>query len=166
LGCLKGSEWEGIHKPVVTKLNDILHFSCIENGLEELLRYSDRNSMANGCEVRLPFLNHELVSYIFSLPTKYKISEGYTKNILRKTVESHLPKEVVWKTEKIGFEPPQKKWMSTNVMQEYLHESKRILINNGILKPQVLQKKKSSLGAYENNNYDWRYISVAQILKK
>ncbi len=166
LGCLKGSEWEGIHKPVVTKLNDILHFSCIENGLEELLRYSDRNSMANGCEVRLPFLNHELVSYIFSLPTKYKISEGYTKNILRKTLESHLPKEVVWKTEKIGFEPPQKKWMSTDAMQEYLHESKRILINNGILKPQVLQKKKSSLGAYENNNYDWRYISVAQILKK
>ena len=37
-------------------------------GLEELLRFADRNSMAHGREVRLPFLNHELVEFIFSLP--------------------------------------------------------------------------------------------------
>ncbi len=166
LGCLKGSEWEGIHKPVVTKLNDILHFNFIENGLEELLRYSDRNSMANSCEVRLPFLNHELVSFIFSLPSKYKISQGFTKRILRQTVNNHLPKEVVWKTEKVGFEPPQKKWMSSDIMQQYLHESKRILVDNGILKQQVLQKKKNSLDAYDSNNFDWRYISLAQVIKK
>ena len=89
-----------------------------------------------------------------------------TKNILRKTVGNQLPNEIAWKTGKIGFEPPQKKWMSTDIIQEYLHESKRILINNGILKPQVLHKKKNSIGAYDNNNYDWRYISIAQILKK
>ncbi len=166
LSCLKGSEWEGIHKPVVTKLNDILHFNVIENGLEELLRYSDRNSMANSCEVRLPFLYHELVSFIFSLPTKYKINEGFTKNILRKAVSNHLPNEIIWNPQKIGFEPPQKKWMSSSTMQDFLYDSKQVLVDNRILKPQVLQKKKNTLGAYEHNNYDWRYISIAQIIKK
>ena len=39
-GYLIGREWEGIHKPVVTKLNDILYFNTMENGLEELLRFS------------------------------------------------------------------------------------------------------------------------------
>ncbi|MEO5942505.1 MAG: asparagine synthase (glutamine-hydrolyzing), partial [Ferruginibacter sp.] len=57
LSNLKGREWDGIHKPIVTKLNDILYFNTMESGLEELLRYADRNSMANGVEVRLPFLN-------------------------------------------------------------------------------------------------------------
>ena len=165
LSCLRGSEWEGIHKPVVTKLNDILHFNVVENGLEELLRYADRNSMANGCELRLPYLSHELVAFIFSLPSHYKIKNGFTKFLLRQTVQSHLPNEIVWNTEKIGFEPPQKKWMQSPVMQDYLYESKRNLVNNGILNPQALQNKKKAQGAHDSDNYDWRYLSAAQLFK-
>ncbi|RYF90498.1 MAG: asparagine synthase (glutamine-hydrolyzing), partial [Chitinophagaceae bacterium] len=47
LAVMKGREWNGIHKPVVTKLNDMLYFNTMEFGLEELLRYCDRNSMAH-----------------------------------------------------------------------------------------------------------------------
>ena len=165
LSCLKGSEWEGIHKPVVTKLNDILHFNVVENGLEELLRYADRNAMANSCEVRLPYLSHEMVTFIFSLPSRYKIKNGFTKYLLRQTVQNKIPKEVVWRTEKIGFEPPQKKWMNSVVMQDYLHESKRLLVNHGILKSQTLQNKKNVAGTHDPDNYDWRYLSAAQLFK-
>jgi asparagine synthase (glutamine-hydrolysing) len=66
-------------KPVVKSLNDILHFNTMQMGLEELLRFSDRNAMAHGCEVRLPFLNHQLVSYVFGLTSNYKIHDGFTK---------------------------------------------------------------------------------------
>src|SRR5205814_9013220 len=52
-----------ISKPFVTKLNDLLYFNACQGGLQELLRYADRNSMAHGCEVRLPFLNHQLVEF-------------------------------------------------------------------------------------------------------
>jgi hypothetical protein len=38
---LRGREWDGIHKPIVTKLNDILHFNVMEFGLEEMLRYAE-----------------------------------------------------------------------------------------------------------------------------
>src|ERR1700730_9680773 len=44
-----------VYKPIVTKLNDILYFNACQSGLQELLRYADQNSMANGCELRLPF---------------------------------------------------------------------------------------------------------------
>jgi asparagine synthase (glutamine-hydrolysing) len=55
---LKGKEWDGLHKPIITKLNDILYYDVMTKGLEELLRFSDRNAMAHGCEARLPFLQH------------------------------------------------------------------------------------------------------------
>ena len=90
-----------------------------------MLRYADRNSMAHGREVRLPFLSHELVEFIFSLPSHFKIHDGWTKWILRKTVEKKLPPEIVWRKDKIGFEPPQKSWMEHKLVQDYLHESKR-----------------------------------------
>ena len=52
--------------PVHFNLNGALYFNMMQHGLEELLRYADRNSMAHGREVRLPFLSHELVEFIFS----------------------------------------------------------------------------------------------------
>jgi asparagine synthase (glutamine-hydrolysing) len=166
LSHVRGREWEGIHKPVVTKLNDILYFNAMENGLEELLRFSDRNAMAHGCEVRLPFLQADLVQYIFSLPSRFKISKGYTKSLLRKLMDHRLPDTIVWRADKVGYEPPQKQWMETPEMREYVFEAKRTLVNNDILKPQSLQKKNKSLHAHEADNFDWRYLCVARMLAK
>ena len=91
LNEVKGKEWQGIYKPVIEKLNDVLYHSTMEHGLEELLRYADRNSMAHGTEVRLPFLNFDLVNFIFSLPASFKIRDGFTKYILRKTMSGRIP---------------------------------------------------------------------------
>jgi len=79
--------------------------------LKELLRYGDRNSMAFSREVRLPFLSHELSEFIFSLPMEFILNEGWTKYILRKAVEGIVPDEIVWRKDKIGFEPPQENWV-------------------------------------------------------
>lgn len=164
LSVVKGREWDGIHKPVVTKLNDLLYFNVMENGLEELLRFSDRNSMAHGIEVRLPFLSAELVQFVFSLPSTYKIRDGYTKFILRKTMQDKLPNNILWRTDKTGFEPPQQQWMQHATLIEYMQESRKKLVNAGVLKPSVLLKKINALGAHTANNYDWRYLSAAQLL--
>ena len=166
LANLKGREWEGIHKPVVTKLNDILYLSTMQHGLHELLRYSDRNAMAHGREVRLPFLNAELVQFIFSLPSTFKIQNGYTKFILRKLMDDKLPQNIVWRTDKVGYEPPQKQWMESRVMKDYIYEAKSLLVKEDILKPQSLHKKIKSLHAHDADNFDWRYLCVAQVLNK
>ncbi|MEO6254389.1 MAG: asparagine synthase (glutamine-hydrolyzing) [Ferruginibacter sp.] len=160
----KGHEWEGIHKPIVTKLNDILHFNTAEMGLEELLRFADRNSMAHGVEVRLPFLNHELVEFIFSLPSQLKMHDGWTKFLLRKAMDKKLPDEIVWRKEKIGFEPPQKKLMEDPAVQEYIQEAKRKLVNCGILTKKTLDKKIEPLAAHADTNYDWRYLCAAYVI--
>ena len=166
MSCTKGHEWEGIHKTVVTNLNDILHFNVMENGLEELLRFSDRNAMSQGCEVRLPFLQHDLVSFIFSLPSKYKIQNGFTKSILRNLMSNRLPSEIIWRKDKVAYEPPQKKWMETQVMKDYIFEAKRLLVNENILKPHVMEAPHKILHSHDADNYDWRYLCVAKLLSK
>jgi asparagine synthase (glutamine-hydrolysing) len=154
-----------IYKPLVTKLNDMLYFNTFQFGLDELLHYADRNSMAHGTEVRLPFLYHELVEFIFSLPVNFKIHDGWTKWILRKAVADKLPDEITWRREKIGFEPPQKSWMQNQVLQDYIHEAKKILIQEKVLKPAVLNKKNQPLDAYAADNLDWRYLVAAKCIR-
>ncbi len=159
-----GREWEGIHKPIITKLNDILHFNTASLGLEELLRFADRNSMAHGVEVRLPFLNHQLVEFIFSLPANFKIHKGWTKWLLRKAMAKKLPSEIVWRKDKVGYEPPQKQWMQDEIMKDYIQEAKRKLVNKGILNEGVLSKPVVPVSAHEADSYDWRYLCTAQML--
>lgn len=153
-----------IFKPPVSKLNDILYFNTMQFGLEELLRYADRNSMAHSREVRLPFLNHELVQFIFSVPSSFKIKEGFTKQLLRISMNDFLPATIVWRKDKVGFETPQKQWMQHAKVEEYVHESRKKLVQHGILNRQVLQKPIGHLSAHEESNFDWRYLCAAQCL--
>ena len=67
--------------------------------------------MAFSREVRLPFLFHELTEFIFSLPIDFILRDGWTKFILRKSMEGIVPDEIVWRKDKIGFEPPQDSWV-------------------------------------------------------
>lgn len=155
-----------LYKPLVTKLNDMLYFNTFQQGLEELLHYADRNAMAHGRELRLPFLSHELVEFIFSLPGSFKIHKGWTKWILRKMMEDRLPAEITWRRDKTGFEPPQKLWMQNEALREYIHEAKKILVNEKILKPASLHKKKQPRDAYAADNFDWRYLIAVGCMRK
>jgi asparagine synthase (glutamine-hydrolysing) len=149
--------------PEYFTLNGVLYFNTRIHGLEELLRYADRNAMAHGREVRLPFLNHELVEFIFSLPSHFKIRNGWTKWLLREAVKGTLPDPIVWRKEKVGFEPPQEEWMTQPSFQEAMQEAKRKLVDEKILKPAVLTKKITALSSHAADNYDWRYFSAASL---
>ncbi|MBI1781128.1 MAG: asparagine synthase (glutamine-hydrolyzing) [Sphingobacteriales bacterium] len=155
---------EYVYKPPVSKLNDILYYDAIQNTLPELLRYADRNSMAHGVEVRLPFLNHKLVQFIFSLPSSFKINNGFTKWIVRKTMEPYLSPAIIWRKDKIGYEPPQQQWMQQNSVREQIQEARRKLVNAEILKQTVLNKPVVAKAAHEADNYDWRYLCAASML--
>jgi asparagine synthase (glutamine-hydrolysing) len=150
--------------PAHFNLNGVLYFNTCVQGLEELLRYADRNAMAYGREPRLPFLNHELVEFIFTLPAHFKIREGWTKWLLRKTMEESLPAAITWRKEKIGFEPPQAAWMQNKRLQEMIHESRKKLVAEKILAARVLDKPIRILSSHAADNYDWRYLTVAATL--
>jgi asparagine synthase (glutamine-hydrolysing) len=153
-----------IFKPLVTKLNDILYFNSMQFGLQELLRYADRNSMAHGREIRLPFLSYQLVETIFRAPSSMKMKNGFGKYLLRKSLEKDLPQEIAWQKTKIGFEAPQQEWMKHPVMLERVRESRRQLVDAGVLRKKVLDQPLRALPSYAEGNFDWRYLVAAKTL--
>lgn len=110
-----------------TALRDGLKHDTLQAGLKELLRYADRNAMAHSREVRLPFLSHHLVEFVFSLPDDYKLHQGWTKWILREAMKTTLPQSIVWRLDKIGYEPPQQTWLSSEEYQNRIKRGKEIL---------------------------------------
>lgn len=125
------------------------------NGLQDLLRYADRNSMAHSREVRLPFLNHELVEFLFTLPNSFKIGNSWTKILLRKSFEHILPSEIAWRKDKIGYEPPQKNWLSMPLIKEMIEVGKTTLVQEKILNPMV-----------QDSHLDWVFLMLGNFLKK
>lgn len=83
----------------------------IQFNLYGLLRFEDRSSMAHSVEARLPFLDHHLVEFLFSLPSGKKINTGWTKSILRDAMKSKIPETVRLRTDKMGFVTPEQKWI-------------------------------------------------------
>lgn len=151
--------------PEIFSLNGVLYFNTCMHGLEELLRYADRNSMAHSREVRLPFLDHELVEFIFSLPGNFKIRNGWTKWLLRERMNDKLPSEIVWRKDKTGFEPPQEQWLSNKNIQEMIIAAKHKLVDEKVLKHEVINKKIQIKPAHAANNYDWRYLTSSFLFK-
>jgi len=131
-------------------LNEFLYFDTFKYGLGKLLRFSDRNSMAHSREVRLPYLSHELVEFVFSLPSEFKMNKGWSKYILRKSMESSLPSEIVWRKDKKGFQAP-KSWMKSNEVNLLVQESINNLKREKIIDKPIL------------NNY-WKYIMVNKLI--
>ncbi len=79
--------------------------------LPTLLRNYDRYSMAAGVEVRMPFMDYRLVSYCFSLPWQSKLRKGFTKSILRDSMEPFLSEKIIRRKSKVGFGTPFTDWL-------------------------------------------------------
>ena len=113
-------------------LNTSLYYDCFSYGLGKLLRFSDRNAMAHSREVRLPYLSHELVEFVFSLPTELKIQNGWTKYILRSSMKGHVPSEILFRKDKKGFQAPAS-WLKDKKVEELKMECYSNLRKKGIL---------------------------------
>lgn len=136
-----------------TSLNDSLFQYTFNSGLEKLLRFADRNSMAFSREVRLPFLSHEIVEFVFSLPSDYKIHQGWTKSVLRYGLKDILPSEITWRKNKLGFQPPQIQWLNSKDWQEWSNDYHNIAINsNWVNKDTQPSWKTINLGLFENTH--------------
>jgi asparagine synthase (glutamine-hydrolysing) len=79
--------------------------------LPTILRNFDRVSMAHGVEIRAPFLDYALVSFCMSLPNEYKVSDQYTKQLMRSSMRPLLPAPVCDRKDKVGFLEPFTPWL-------------------------------------------------------
>ncbi len=93
------------------ELNSYLYELVHETILPTLLRNYDRYSMAAGVEIRMPFMDYRLVTFLFSLPWQSKVRKGYTKALVRDALRDIMPESIVNRTSKIGFNTPIVEWM-------------------------------------------------------
>jgi len=75
----------------------------------DILTKVDRASMAHSLEVRVPFLDHRFVEWTAALPTAEKLKRAAGKYALKRALEPHLPREVLYRT-KMGFAVPLDLW--------------------------------------------------------
>lgn len=108
----KAHTFHPIHTPRChTSFDEMLHAAMTRESLPALLHYEDRNSMAFSIEARVPFLDHRLVEFVFSLPASAKINAGTTKVIMRRALRGVVPPLVLLRHDKIGFATPQESWL-------------------------------------------------------
>ncbi len=79
--------------------------------LPRLLKWDDRNSMAFSVEGRYPFLDHELIELCLSFASHTLYHQGWTKYPLRIGLQEVLPRNLLTRRSKFGFEVPQDKWL-------------------------------------------------------
>jgi asparagine synthase (glutamine-hydrolysing) len=105
----------------------MLYFEFFQHSLPALLRNFDRASMINSVEVRMPFLDWRLVTYVFSLPVKSKLGNGFTKLLLRTALSGKINEELRTRTFKVGISSPLSHWYNGQLKIWMQEEVKRSL---------------------------------------
>ena len=83
----------------------------------------DRSTMANGIEIRVPFLDNELVSFVMSLPAEYKVKGKQKKYLLKRAFKGIVPDQILYGP-KQGFGVPFQFWLKKS-MKDFMYDSVR-----------------------------------------
>ena len=81
---------------------------------DTLLRDADQMSMAHGLELRTPYLDHDLVDFVLTVPARHKLDAVRNKPLLLDAAGGDLPREV-WDRPKRGFSMPVGRWILADV---------------------------------------------------
>ncbi|MBV6472953.1 MAG: putative asparagine synthetase [glutamine-hydrolyzing] [Saprospiraceae bacterium] len=102
------------------------------------LNYTDKMGMKHGVEVRVPFLDTDLVEFSCRIPDGMKMKGLTTKYLLRKVAERYLPREVIYRS-KTGFGGPVRQWVKEGLRQRVsLEFDPAHLIRQGIFDPKAV----------------------------
>lgn len=129
-------------------------YEITTSNLPRLLRYEDKNSMRHSIETRLPFIDYKTLETALSINSNFKIKNGWSKYILRKIIDKSLPKSVVWRKNKLGFNAPDNIWLKSIDMKAEIEKS-------SILNEICDFKKLNSNFDKINQNLKWRLYNVA-----
>jgi asparagine synthase (glutamine-hydrolysing) len=129
-----------------TDLNDFLYMDMHLVLTNDMLVKVDLMSMANSLEVRVPFLDYEVVDFAFSIPSHFKMTNDSSKKILRETFRNDLP-EALFHRGKHGFEVPLLKWFRTGLKSLITDDllDKEFIRSQGIFDPAAIEKLKLQL---------------------
>jgi asparagine synthase (glutamine-hydrolysing) len=130
--------------------------------LVELLMKQDQMSMATSIESRVPFLDHVLVEYVASLPSRWKLAGLTTKRLLREAVKGLLPDRILERP-KMGFPVPFGNWMRgpwQNVVRDVLLD--RRTRERGVTNPQAVDQllRAHAKGETDGSDRIWSLLNL------
>ena len=125
--------------------------------------------MAHSRESRVPFLDQELMQFIFTLPEKYLMSKGMTKLILRDAMKGILPNFISERRDKIGFATPENDWLRDPSMRSQID---KLLFSEPLCSKYINLKKVRSLinkllkGDITHTREIWKIIILENWMEK
>ncbi|MEM6991722.1 MAG: asparagine synthase (glutamine-hydrolyzing) [Myxococcota bacterium] len=131
---------------------------------ENVLRCSDRMSMAHGLEMRVPLCDHRLVELTMQMPSHHRVGPLATKKILRRIMKGRLPSYVL-KRKKLGFNAPLGVWLQRDLdrlVGEWLDPDQ--LRARGLLRPETVSRlvAEHRAGTRDHGLRLWSLIVVEQ----
>ena len=150
-------------RPFSDNLSNLMFREIRYTKLPRALRFRDRISMAVGCELRPPFLDHRLIAYGFALPAGDKIERGEQKILLRKAMKGRIP-AALRNAPKRSVQAPQREWFR-GPLREWVRDSidtKKFWERGWIDRDQAiaaLEGFQSSEGG--NSFFIWQWINLA-----
>lgn len=132
------------------------------------LHYTDRASMAYSAEVRVPFVDKDVIKFGFELPEQLKIKGGVQKYALKKVAERYLDHEIVYRP-KSPFTLPLRAWIRNDLnelVSDYLLSSSG-LAGRGLFKPAFLEKLVQEERTMQQDNAQqiWHLLTLEQWLR-
>lgn len=127
------------------QLNQMLFWELKYFLVDHNLNYTDKMSMATGVEVRVPFLDLELVEFSTKIPPHLKLKGTTTKYLLKKVMERYLPNEIIYRS-KSGFGAPVRQWITGPLRPKVVE-----LLNSKIVNEANIFDKKAIQQLIEDN---------------
>lgn len=146
-----------------------LYIDFSQTMLPRILKNFEMVSMANSIEVRMPFLDHRLVSYVFGLPDTDLINHGYTKYILRKAMQDKLDDKVNFRKDKIGFNSPIRELLSGK-LKKWAQETIEYLDKNSLFDKEAVKMDYQKVVILGEGNWNdslvlWKKIAAIRLIK-
>jgi asparagine synthase (glutamine-hydrolysing) len=130
--------------------------------LPRVLRMVDRLSMAHGCELRAPFLDHRLVELAFRLPGAVKIGDGLGKQVLRRVLARRVP-ALLAHAPKRAVVTPQREWLAgplAGFVEAIIHS--RSFRERGLFDARAVAAAWAEFrrGGSENSFHVWQWVNT------
>ncbi len=139
------------YKPELSEVKRFQYLDINTFMQELILTKIDRASMANSLEVRVPFLDHNLVEYMFSLNEDVYLKKNIKKFLLYENIKNHLP-QIILNRKKQGFVGPDRFYNNKTWYKE-------LIMNGKLLKEKIIDKTEVD-NLLARNDY-WRLWKIA-----
>lgn len=129
----------GMHLPSIVE--QMMALDTLSYLPDDILVKVDRAAMASSLETRVPFLDHRVLEFAWTLPLHLKIRDGQGKWILRQVLNKYVPASLLDRP-KMGFRIPLDSWLRGPLREwaESLLDETR-LRNEGIFEPTIIRKR-------------------------